>query len=98
MRLTRDQITAILNTATGIGGRDADVLLFGSRLDDSARGGDVDLVIETDTGLSVLERARIKATLEARLGLPVDIVAVARGRGLTPFQRIAKSHAVRLVA
>jgi len=59
MRLTRDQITAILNTATGIGGRDADVLLFGSRLDDSARGGDVDLVIETDTGLSVLERARI---------------------------------------
>ena len=56
----------------------------------------MDLIIETDAGLSVLERARIKATLEARLGLPVDIVAVARGRRLTPFQRIAKSHAVRL--
>lgn len=98
MRLTRDQISAILNTTTSIGGPDVEVLLFGSRLDDSARGGDVDLVIETDAGLSVLERAQIKATLEERLGLPVDIVAVERRRQLTPFQRIAKSGAVRLEA
>jgi len=98
MRLTRDQISAILRTATSIGGPDVEVLLFGSRLDDSARGGDVDLVIETDAGLSVLERAQIKATLEERLGLPVDIVAVERRRQLTPFQRIAKSGAVRLEA
>jgi predicted nucleotidyltransferase len=98
MRLTRDQISDILDTTIGIGGPDADVLVFGSRLNDSARGGDVDLVIETDPGLTVLERAQIKATLEARLGLPVDIVAVARGRVLTPFQRIAKSRAVRLEA
>jgi predicted nucleotidyltransferase len=96
MRLTRDQIAAILDATTDIGGPDADVLLFGSRLDDSARGGDVDLVIETDIGLSALERAQIKATLETRLGLPVDIVAVARGTGLTPFQRIAKGNAIRL--
>jgi hypothetical protein len=58
----------------------------------------VDLVIETDAGLSVLERAQIKATLEERLGLPVDIVAVKRQRQLMPFQRIAKSGAVRLEA
>jgi predicted nucleotidyltransferase len=98
MRLTRDQISAILSTTTSIGGPDVEVLLFGSRLDDSARGGDVDLVVETDAGLSVLERAQIKATLEERLGLPVDIVAVERRRQLTPFQRIAKSGAVRLEA
>ena len=98
MRLTRDQISAILSTTTSIGGPDVEVLLFGSRLDDSARGGDVDLVIETDAGLSVLERAQIKATLEERLGLPVDIVAVERQGQLTPFQRVAKSGAVRLEA
>jgi uncharacterized protein len=96
MRLTREQISAILDVTTGIGGWDAEVLLFGSRLDDSARGGDVDLMIETDVGLSALERAEIKAKLEARLGLPVDIVAVERRGQLTPFQRIAKSRAVRL--
>jgi predicted nucleotidyltransferase len=98
MRLTNEQISAILETTTKIGGRDVEVLLFGSRLDDSARGGDVDLIIETDAGLSVLERARIKATLEERLGLPVDIVAVQRQRQLAPCQRIAKSGAVRLEA
>ena len=98
MRLTNEQISAILETTTKIGGRDVEVLLFGSRLDDCARGGDVDLIIETDAGLSVLERARIKATLEERLGLPVDIVAVQRQRQLAPFQPIAKSDAVRLEA
>ncbi len=45
MRLTREQISAILDVTTGIGGQDADVLLFGSRVDDSARGCDVDLAI-----------------------------------------------------
>jgi predicted nucleotidyltransferase len=98
MRLTRDQISVILDVTSGIGGRDTDVLLFGSRLDDLARGGDVDLAIETDVGLSVLERAEIKAKLKARLGLPVDIIAVARRRGLTPFECSAKSRAVRLEA
>jgi len=42
--------------------------------------------------------AQIKATLEERLELAVDIVAVERQRLLTPFQRIAKSGAVRLEA
>ena len=46
----------------------------------------------------MLERARIKATLEERLGLPVDIVAVQRQGQLLSFQRIAKSGAVRLEA
>jgi hypothetical protein len=36
--------------------------------------------------------------LEERLELPVEIVAVERQRLLTPFQRIAKSGAVRLEA
>lgn|GEM_PF-4649444 len=58
----------------------------------------MDLFIETDVGLSVLERAQIKATFEERLGLPVDVVAVERHSRLTPFQSIAKSGAVRLEA
>ncbi|WP_242470201.1 hypothetical protein [Thiococcus pfennigii] len=68
MRLTKDQIAAILDVTTSITGRDAAVLLFGSRLDDAARGGDVELVIETNAGLSVLQRAELKTRLEARRG------------------------------
>jgi hypothetical protein len=36
MRLTNDQISAMLDTTTSIGGRGTEVHLFGSRLDDSA--------------------------------------------------------------
>jgi len=88
MRLTRDQIFAMLDTATSIGGADVEVLLFGSRLDDSARGGDVDLVIETDAGLSVLERAQIKATLEERLGLLAIRHLLPRHAGGHPCSRL----------
>ncbi|WP_200381487.1 nucleotidyltransferase domain-containing protein [Thiococcus pfennigii] len=68
MRLTKDQIAAILEVNTGIAGRGAAVLLFGSCLDDAARGGDVDLVIETEAGLSVRQRAELRTRLEARRG------------------------------
>jgi predicted nucleotidyltransferase len=50
MRLTSDQVLTILGTASRLSGEDAVVYLFGSRLDDRARGGDVDLLIETPHG------------------------------------------------
>ena len=47
MRLTPDQITAIKSAAAENFGTDASVSLFGSRVDDSKRGGDIDLLIRT---------------------------------------------------
>ncbi len=43
MRLTPAQITTILDTVRKVAGPDARVRLFGSRLDDHARGGDIGL-------------------------------------------------------
>ncbi|OIP19481.1 MAG: hypothetical protein AUK51_01325 [Comamonadaceae bacterium CG2_30_59_20] len=48
MRLTLDQIEAIKQTAQAVLGDDARVVLFGSRVDDSKKGGDIDLLFETD--------------------------------------------------
>ena len=45
MRLTPAQINAIKSTAQTVLGDGARVTLFGSRVDDSAKGGDVDLMI-----------------------------------------------------
>jgi uncharacterized protein len=98
MRLTSDQVLTILGTASRVSGGHALVYLFGSRLDDRARGGDVDLLIETPHGLTLLERARLKLELEEGLGLPVDVVSRARDAAPTPFQRIALAGAVRLEA
>lgn len=96
MRLTPSQIHAITQTVSRLTGGTAEVFLFGSRLDDRARGGDIDLLIETSTPLALVERARIKMELESLVSLPVDIVSQVRNSASTPFQRIARANAVRL--
>lgn len=98
MRLSQEQIKLISDTVRLAAGSDAAVYLFGSRLDDRAKGGDIDLFIETTEPLRLIERAQIKMRLEMLLGLPVDIVCKTRSAAATPFQVIAQGHAVMLVA
>jgi hypothetical protein len=45
MRLTPAQIDTIKSTAQALLGEDVQVTLFGSRVDDSAKGGDVGLSV-----------------------------------------------------
>ena len=96
MRLTKQQIHTITQTVFRLAGAGASIYLFGSRLNDQAKGGDIDLFIESDTPLSVIHRAQIKMELETQLGLPIDIVSKIRGAVATPFQIIAQSHAAQL--
>ncbi len=49
MRLTTNEIEAIKACAKRFFGENALVRLFGSRIDDSAAGGDIDLHIEAET-------------------------------------------------
>lgn len=96
MRLTKQQTEAIIQTVTRLAGMGAAVYLFGSRLNDQAKGGDIDLFIESDTQLSLIQRAQIKMQLESQFGLPVDIVSKYRGAVATPFQVIAQSQSTQL--
>ena len=47
MRLTPEQVTIIKKAGAETFGDSARVWLFGSRVDDHKRGGDIDLLIET---------------------------------------------------
>ena len=96
MRLTKEQIRIIAKVVSRIAGEKAEVSLFGSRVNDQAKGGDVDMLIEVNQRLSRLDRGRIKMELEQALGLPVDILVHVRDTERTPFQTIAHAHATRL--
>ena len=45
MRLSTDQIQAIRQAATAAFGKGTSVWLFGSRVDDAKKGGDIDLLV-----------------------------------------------------
>jgi len=93
MRLSSHQCEKIREIVERIAGTGAGIFVFGSRVDDDRRGGDVDLFIETSGPLDLLLASRITTRLEASLQLPFDVVAVRRGSVLTPFQTMARSRA-----
>ncbi len=80
-------------------GIEYEVRLFGSRLDDNAKGGDVDLYLEL-SGLNATHRARLKrqlrGVLEEMLDLPVDLVIQERFAPLKLVSEIARRDGVIL--
>ena len=94
MRLTPQHIQTIKGTAAAFWGPDADVLVFGSRLHDDQRGGDVDLYIETSKP-DLLQTIRCKVLLQDALDMPVDLVVKPVG-DQSPISKIAKTEGVRL--
>ncbi|MCI5129973.1 MAG: nucleotidyltransferase domain-containing protein [Candidatus Electrothrix sp. EH2] len=97
MRLLDSQLDDIRTVIPRYAGNGCKVYLFGSRLDDEARGGDVDLLIETPQYMSRMQRARLKMAIEAVLGLPVDLVVYSENETPTAFQRIAKSRSTAIM-
>ena len=71
MRLTEQQHSTIRSIVAETFGAGACVWLFGSRVDDSKRGGDIDLLIETDqVDINAITRAEIAflTKLQMKLG------------------------------
>lgn len=100
MRLTPRQAETIRDTAQRCFGGDAEIWLFGSRVDDARRGGDIDLYVETslETAEDVWNaERRFLAGLYMALGeQKIDVVVKRRG-GQTPLpiHEIARSEGVR---
>ncbi len=74
---------------------EAQVLLFGSRADDSQRGGDIDLLI-VSRNISLRERLRLQSKLEDALGLQkIDVMIVANVES-NPFAKFVEGRGVYL--
>ncbi|MGH8471649.1 MAG: nucleotidyltransferase domain-containing protein [Gammaproteobacteria bacterium] len=79
----------------------ARVWLFGSRVDDALRGGDIDLYVETDLPFerSFPARMQLGLVLEERLGeQKIDILVRHAGMGgdPAPIYRVARETGVPL--
>ena len=99
MRLSTEQIVAIRKGVSQLAGDAARVWLFGSRVHDDARGGDVDLLVELDE--VVEEPAQLSARLAARIsrsmhGRKVDVLIKAPNLLHLPIHIVALAEGVRL--
>lgn len=72
MRLTNEQRHAIADTARDLFAPGTTVLLFGSRVDDHRRGGDIDLLIETPEPMTPAQLVDHRARFVSRLYCVLD--------------------------
>lgn len=72
----------------------AQVFLFGSRVDDSKKGGDIDLMVRS-TSIGPAERRRIRRTICDAIGeQKIDILVVADLA--SPMARVAQNTGILL--
>ncbi|WP_394752637.1 nucleotidyltransferase domain-containing protein [Crenothrix sp.] len=101
MRLTPAQQATIRSTVAETFGEEANVWLFGSRVDDNKRGGDIDLLIETqqaDVAVIVRAEMALLTKLQMKLGeQKIDVLVDYPTRQYTPaIFTIAKQTGIQL--
>lgn len=99
MRLSQDQIQAIKQTAHAVLGEESRVILFGSRTDDAKRGGDIDLLFETDQAVSnrAATIGALYVSLIRKLGdRKIDILLKDAATPAAPVLSIARQTGIQL--
>lgn len=100
MRLTKNQVKVIKETITEVFGTEAAVRLFGSRVNDAAKGGDIDLLVTLSTPVNQPVEKMIKAEAKIiyRLGQirKIDLLLDAPNLNQQPIHRIAREQGVLL--
>ncbi|HKZ57561.1 MAG TPA: nucleotidyltransferase domain-containing protein [Thermodesulfovibrionales bacterium] len=98
MRITSLEKTIIKSSVKRHFGRDAGVYLFGSRVDDDRKGGDIDLYITTDMPTSEIMREKIGLLVDMEKSLgeqKIDIV-INNHTKQKPIYEIAEKEGVKL--
>ena len=97
MRLTGEQVTSIRGAAETAFGSETRVILFGSRVDDNKRGGDIDLLIQpSQIDQPLVRKLRFLALLEQALGeRKIDVILESPDDD-RPIVRVARETGVVL--
>lgn len=98
VRLAEQDIADLVLAVKQCFGDTASVWLFGSRVDDSKYGGDIDLYIETDMTVDLIKSTlKLRALLRQIFGeQKIDIVTRSRSEELQAFHLLAKETGIEL--
>lgn len=99
MRLTPEQTRIIRTKVKAMFGSSACVSLFGSRLIDTERGGDIDLYVEVDHALEnrAASASRLAAELQLAMGdQRIDVVVVDPNTAPQQIYEIARKQGIAL--
>lgn len=94
MRLDEQQTRIIKTIVAREFEPEARIWLFGSRRDDTRRGGDIDLYVETRRP-ELLRELRCRIGIEEAIDLAVDLIVASPGDD-RPIARIAKEEGILL--
>ena len=92
MRISQETQQVIKNTVKEIFGDNVVVSLFGSRIDDALKGGDIDLLVQSNALINDRQQKKLQmvARLQIRLGdQPIDVVVVDPGVDLQVIHKEA---------
>lgn len=99
MRLSADQVQAIVAATRAVAGAQAQVRLFGSRLRDDLHGGDIDLLVDLPQPVDrpVWLAAQLTARLQRVLGeRRIDVLVLDPGTPVQPVHQVARREGVLL--
>lgn len=99
MRLTTQQKTIIKQVVLELCSADTNVFLFGSRLDDNKKGGDIDLLIQIEQEVTnpALLAAQIQSRVMRQIGeQKIDVLLMAPNLTNLPIHDVALEKGVLL--
>ena len=92
MRLTNDEVNT-LKASLSMLSKTAQLFLFGSRVDDTKRGGDIDLLV-VSSELTLRDLRKIKFDFFDNFGEQKIDIVLDDGKKVEPFIELIKAKAV----
>lgn len=97
MRLSNLYIDKIKEATVKYFGEESKVYLFGSRVNDDKRGGDIDLYVETNQTSEILDKKlKMLSFLHKNLGKQKIDIVINNNTDNLPIYRVAKEEGVLL--